>query len=107
MEDRLFEIKPIINKNSNDFDKELLKSMIGLVIPVNKFETEMQKIMRRKSSCKLWWDNKPTKIWDGKEYHDVNYRCCPSSHRARSFFCLVLDMEDGFVTVKNGFLEAI
>lgn len=107
MEDRLFEIEPIIDKNTKKFDEELLKSMIGLRIPTNKFKTEMRKIMRKKSSCKLWWSNKPTKIWDGKECHEVNYRCCPSSHKARSYFCLVLDRTEDFITIQNGFLEAI
>lgn len=107
MEDILFDIKPIVDKNSWEFDKQLLKSIIGLSIPTKKFDTEMKRIMKKKSSCKLWWDNKETTIWDGKEYHEVNYRCCPSSHKARCYFCLVLDRTEDFITIKNGFLSAI
>lgn len=60
-----------MNKNSKEFDQELLNSLIGKKIPISSFEDELQKIFKKKSSRKLWWDNKPTKIWDGKEYHNL------------------------------------
>lgn len=52
-------------------------------------------------------DNKPVDLWDGKEYHRVNYRCCPSSHKARYIFGLVLDRDKDSIVVKDGFLEAV
>ena len=54
----------------------------------------VRQIMKKKSSCKLWFDNKTVKEWNGKDYQEVNYRCCPSSHKARYFFCLVLDRKE-------------
>ena len=86
-----------------------MKELIGLSIPINRFETELRKWFKYKSSAKLWWDNKPTKIWDGKEYHEVNYRCCPSSRKAERYFCFVLDTtkHNGYVTIEKGYFEAI
>ena len=48
-----------MNKSSKEFDQELLNSLIGKKIPISSFEDELQKIFKRKSSHKLWWDNKP------------------------------------------------
>ena len=80
MEDRIFEmdIKTNVNKNSREFDLVLLEELKTLVnIPTEKFDTVVKKIMKKKSSCKLWWDNKTVNEWNGKEYQEVNYRCCP------------------------------
>lgn len=107
MEDRIFEMELPVDKSSKEFDLKLLKSIIGKTFKTEKFETEMRKIFRRKSSCKLWWDNKPVDLWDGKEYHKVNYRCCPSSHKARYIFGLVLERNEGYIVIKDGFLEAV
>ena len=107
MEDMLMNFSPKVDKNSIEFDKELLKNLIGKSIPVISFEKEMRNIFRKKSSQKLWWDNKLTEIWDGKEYHKVNYRCCPESHKARHIFGLWIEHNDGNVIIKNGWLEAI
>lgn len=107
MEDNLMTMPTIIDKNSKEYDLSLLNEMIGMEIPINKFETEMKRIMRKKSSCKLWWDNKLVKIWDGTNYHEVNYRCCPSSHRARHIFGLVLEYGNESIKIKEGFLEAL
>lgn len=106
-EDVLFDYTPKINKNSWEFDKALLDSLIGMSISIDNFEKEMQKIFRKKTSAKLWWDNKPTEIWDGKEYHKVNYRCCPESHAARHIFGLCLKHENNNVVIKNGWLESL
>lgn len=107
MEDRIFEMELTVDKNSREFDLQLLKSMIGKTFKTEKFETEMKKIFRKKSSCKLWWDNKSVDLWDGKEYHKVNYRCCPSSHKARNIFGLVLDRNEDYIVIKDGFLGAV
>lgn len=97
----------IMNKSSKEFDQELLNSLIGKKIPISSFEDELQKIFKRKSSHKLWWDNEPTKIWDGKEYHNVNFRCCPESSNTRYMFCMVLEHQDGYVEITEGYLEAL
>ena len=98
-----------VDKNSRKYDEALMKELIGLSIPINRFETELRKWFKYKSSSKLWWDNKPTKIWDGKEYHEVNYRCCPSSRKATRYFCFVLNTtkHDGYITIEKGYFEAI
>ena len=107
MEDRIFEMELPVDKNSREFDLELLNSIIGKSFETKKFETEMKKIFRKKSSCKLWFDNKPVDLWDGKEYHRVNYRCCPSSHKARYVFGLILNENKDYIVVENGFLQAV
>lgn len=108
MKDRLFEMELPIDKNSREFDLLLLEEIKKLShIPVNKFDALMKKIMRRKSSCQLWWSNKEVSEWDGKQNRICNYRCCPSSHKARHFFCLVLDRRENGITVTDGFLKAV
>lgn len=98
-----------IDKNPLRYDEALMNELVGISFPINKFETELRKWFKYKSAAKLWWDNKHTKIWDGKAYHEVNYRCCPSSKRARRYFCFVLDTTkcNGYVTIKEGYFEAI
>ena len=107
MEDIIFKMELPVDKNSREFDLELLNSIIGKTFKTNKFETEMRKIFRKKSSCKLWWNNKPYDLWDGKEYHRVNYRCCPSSHKARYIFGFILNENKDYIMVENGFLQAV
>lgn len=63
--------------------------------------------MQKKSSCKLWVDdNSVIERWDGKEMRKTNYRCCPTSRKAYSCFCLILDRNTDGVTVIDGFLSA-
>lgn len=107
MEDRIFEIELPVDKNSREFDLKLLNNIIGKTFKTEEFEAEIKKIFKEKSSCKLWWDNKPVNLWDGKEYHVVNYRCCPSSHRARYIFGFILERNEEYIIIKDGFLEAI
>lgn len=107
MKDRIFEMEFPVDKSSKEFDLKLLNSMIGKTFKTKEFETEIKKIFRKKSSRKLWWDNKPVDLWDGKEYHKVNYRCCPSSHKARYIFGLVLERNEDCIVIKDGFLEAV
>ncbi len=109
MEDNLFDLAfNNVDKNSREFDLELLKEIKSLSnIPVNKFDSIMRKIMRKKTTCKLWFTNIPSNEWDGKSYRYCNYRCCPSSHKARHFFCLVLNRDRDFITVTDGFLTAV
>ena len=98
-----------LDKNSYEFDKLLLSTLIGRIIPVKDFEKEMRKIFRQKSSCKLWWDNKVMDdFWSDMQYHKVNYRCCPSSHKARNIFGLYLKHgNDGNIIIKDGWLQAV
>lgn len=108
MEDRIFEMELPVDKNSKEFDLALLEEIKQLSnIPVKRFDSLMKKIMKRKSSCELWWSNKEVSEWDGKQKRDCNYRCCPSSHKARHFFCLVLDRKEDGITVVDGFLTAL
>lgn len=107
MGDIEFKVNLKADKNSKEFDEMILQSLIGKSFAIENFEEELKKVFKKKSSSQLWWDNKPVDLWDGKEYHKVNYRCCPSSRKARYIFGLVLDRSEKVVTIKNGFLEAI
>lgn len=100
----------MIDRNSQEFDKMLLEQMKALKnVPVKKFETEIRKILKQKSSCKMWWDNKETKEWDAnkREYRFTNFRCCPTSRKAGNYFCLVLDRKEIGIDVVDGFLTAL
>lgn len=106
--DSLFEMPVNVDKNSHEYDLALLEEIKALKnIPIKNFDSTMRKIMRKKSSCKLWFTNNPSREWDGKQYRDCNYRCCPSSHKARHYFCLMLDRTENSITVQDGFLTAI
>ena len=107
MEDRIFEIELPVDKNSREFDLKLLNNIIGKTFKTEEFEAEIKKIFKEKSSCKLWWDNKPVNLWDGKEYHVVNYRCCPSSHRARYIFGFILERNEEYIIINAALLEAL
>ena len=108
MEDMLFESPLAVNKNSIEFDLTLLEEIKKLSnVPTKKFDTIMRKIMKKKSSCKLWFTNKPSKEWDGKTYRDCNYRCCPVSRKAGYYFCLFLERNKTGITVIDGFLSAL
>lgn len=107
MKDRIFEMEFPVDKSSKEFDLKLLNSMIGKTFKTEKFETEIKKIFRKKSSRKLWWSNGLVNLWDGEEYHKVNYRCCPSSHNAKYIFGFMLDRNEEYIIIKNGFLEAL
>lgn len=86
-----------------------MEELAGKTFPTEDFEKEIRKVFRKKYSQKLWWSNIPVQIQDGKEYHYVNYRCCPESRPARHMFGLVLehDAEKHTVEVKEGYLEAL
>ena len=107
MEDRIMECDLKVDKNSLEYDNALLKKLVGLSIPTKDFDKTMKRIFRQKSSCELWWDNKQLKLWDGKEYHEVNYRCCPSSHKARHMFGLWLNRGSDYIVIEDGWLEAL
>lgn len=108
MEDKIFDLPLKVDKNSREFDIKLLEEIKKLSnIPMEKFDSVMRKIMKKKSSCKLWFEYAPSKQWDGNSYRDCNYRCCPSSHRTRSYFCLLLDKKETGITVIDGFLTAV
>lgn len=108
MEDRLFKMPVNTDRNSHEFDLVLLEEIKHLKnIPVKEFDKTMRKIMHKKSSCNLWFTNNPSKEWDGQQYRNCNYRCCPSSHKARSYFCLMLDKAEDGITVIDGFLTAV
>ena len=109
MEDCIFEMPDAVDRNSYEFDLALLDELKHLhTIPVRKFETTIRKIMRNKSTCKLWYTNNPSKEWDymTKTYRECNYRCIPVSRKARHYFCLVLDRSEEGITVKDGFLTS-
>lgn len=56
-EDTIFDMEISIDKNSKEFDLSLLEELKQLKdIPVNKFDSLVRKIMRKKSSYKLWID---------------------------------------------------
>lgn len=71
-EDAIFDMEIPIDKNSKEFDLSLLEELKQLKgIPINKFDSLVRKIMRKKSSCKLWIDNKTvTERWDEKNIEE-------------------------------------
>lgn len=89
-------------------DQKVLKELIGKRFPVEDFETELEKIMKKKSGAKLLISNRPDTIkgTDGK-YHAVNYKCVPQSKSCKYLFCFMLKYENGMVWIKNGYLEKL
>ena len=61
-------------------DNEVLKLLVGKRFPVESFEEELGKILKKRSSAKLFISNKPDTIKgaDG-EFHAVNFKCVPQS----------------------------
>ena len=97
-----------VNKNSRAFDLVLLEELKLLKdIPANKFEKTVRRIMRQKTSIKLWSSDRTSEEWDGEKYQEINFMCCPMSHKANYFFCLKLDKNDTTITVLDGFLRAV
>ena len=99
-----------MNRNSQEFDRILLEQMKALKnVPVKKFETEIRKILRQKSTCKMWWTNMESREWDAQkgEYRFTNFRCCPTARNAGNYFCLVLDRKETGIDVADGFLTAV
>lgn len=89
-------------------DQEILAELIGKEIPIENFEDEITKIMKKRSSAKLWWSNIPDTIRDEKgDFHKVNYRCIPESSQCKNMFCLVLSHTNGMVHIKEGYLEEV
>ena len=85
-------------------EQEILKNLIGKVLPVDTFEDEMAKLLH---SRKIEWSNLPTSIWDGKEWRKVNYRI--TYPKTNYFFCLILDRESvpGQIKITEGYLEKL
>lgn len=53
-EDKIFDLPLNVDKNLREYDIELLKEIKKLSnVPLEKFDSVMRKIMRKKSSCKL------------------------------------------------------
>jgi hypothetical protein len=99
-----------VDRNSTQFDKMLLEELKQLKnIPPNKFMSEVRKIMRKKSSAKLWFDNKSVEEWNPFEQkrEKCNFRCCPSSRNAGFYFCLQLNRTDEKIDVIDGFLSPV
>lgn len=84
-------------------DKETLKLLVGKRFPIENFEEELGKIMKKKSSAKLFISNMPDTIkgLDGS-YHSVNFKCIPQSRSCKYMFCLMLKHEDGMVLIQKG-----
>ena len=94
-----------MKKNS---DNEILKELVGQKFQVKNFETEIGKIMKKRSSAKLWWPNMPDTVRDESGIsHKVNYRCIPESSSCRKMFCFVLEHMDGIVLIKERYLQKI
>lgn len=94
-----------MRKNS---DNEILQELIGKKFQVEDFETELGKIMKKKSSAKLWWSNMPDTVKDKNGIsHEVNYRCVLESSSCQNMFCFVLEHMDRMVLIKEGYLQKI
>ena len=92
----------------NNIDKEILQELIGKKFPVENFETEIGKIMKKRSSAKLWYSNMPDTVKDENGiFHEVNYRCIPESSSCQNMFCFVLEHMDGMVLLNEGYLQKL
>ena len=89
-------------------DNEVLKLLVGKRFPVESFEEELGKILKKRSSAKLFISNMPDTIkgLDGS-YHSVNFKCIPLSRSCKCMFCLMLKHEDGMVLIQKGYLEKL
>lgn len=89
-------------------DQKILDELIGKKIPVEDFEKEIAKVMKKRSTAKVICNNIPDTIraLDGT-WHKVNFRCIPDSPLYQNMFCFVLKHEDGMVVIKKGYLEKL
>lgn len=89
-------------------DNEALKLLVGKRFPIENFEIELRKVMKKRSSAKLFISNMPDTIkgLDGS-YHSVNFKCIPQSRSCKCMFCLMLKHEDGMVLIQEGYLESL
>lgn len=89
-------------------DNEVLKLLVGKRFPVESFEEELGKILKKRSSAKLFISNKPDTIKgaDG-EFHAVNFKCIPQSASCKNLFYFLLKHEDGMVLIQKGYLEKL
>lgn len=89
-------------------DNEVLKLLVGKRFPVESFEEELGKILKKRSSAKLLISNKPDTIkgTDG-EFHAVNFKCIPQSSSCKNLFCFLLKHKDGMVLIQKGYLEKL
>ena len=56
-------------------DTKILEELIGMSIPVEEFETEIGKVMKKRSSAHLYYSNKPDCIlWIARMA--LKMRCC-------------------------------
>lgn len=85
-----------------------MQELTGKKLPVEDFETEIRKIMKKRSSAKLWWSNMPDTVKDENGiFHEVNYRCIPESSSCLNMFCFVLEHMNGMVLIKEGYLQKL
>ena len=89
-------------------DSEVLKMLVGKRFPSEIFEIELGKIMKKRSSAKLFISNMPDTIkgLDGN-YHSVNFKCIPQSQSCKCMFCFTLKHEDGMVLIQERYLEKL
>lgn len=94
-------------RNSYGFDEMLLNRLKAISCDSKIFLKEVKKIMREKSSSKLWYSFTDKKVWVNGKYENTNFSCCPSSHAAKNYFCLVIEEAGGITTVKDGYLVSV
>lgn len=99
-----------MKKSDTSFDLQLLDELKGLSgTPADEFDSAVARIMKKKSSRKLWSGNfAPSfeKDLDGNSRR-YNYKCCPESVSAKNLFCLLIEHKDGKILVTDGFLNKI
>lgn len=94
MEDVIFEMNMKVDKNSWEFDLGLLEELKALKnIPVNKFNTVVRNIMKKKSSCKLWFNDNTVDKWDGKKSISAVERTYSDNSRENIFRNMQLSIE--------------
>ena len=95
-------------KNSKEYDKRLLEKMKKLKdVPVEKFDSLVEKILKKKSKKDLWVSYRRGYEWDGIQMRETNYRCCSGVGNVKNVFCLVLNENSENITVEDGFLSEV
>jgi hypothetical protein len=109
----LFDTTPKIDKYSFEFDLTILEQLKQIKTTPELFGDAVKKIMKQKSRAELWVSDAPHNIWvvneerSGGRYQAVNYRCCPTSKKAKFYFCLLLDKSDSEISVIDGWLTSV
>lgn len=103
-------------------DQEILNQLKNIHCKEGKLLAEVRKIMKQKTSAKLWYEwndykkpnmnyyiskNNPNYAEEEFEQVKYNFSCCPILNSARHYFRLDIHVSEGYITVIDGWLEEV